>query len=520
MSSPLLPIGIQSFEEIRTKGYLYVDKTPFICSLAEKGKYYFLSRPRRFGKSLFVDTIDCAFSGRQELFEGLYISSHEGRWDFLQKYSVLRVDFAGGTIRSPEDLSSRLHRIIDRFEIQYQTDKTEGSPGERLVYLIPQIAANSGSQVVILVDEYDKPILDNLKDTAVAIEMRELLKDFYSAIKPLDLYLRFVLLTGVSKFSKTGIFSGLNNLNDITLDAAYSAICGYTEQDLTLVFSEHLKGFNQDEVRDWYNGYSWLGDHVYNPFDILLLFSKGVYGPYWFESGTPSFLVTLLSKNPRSLPGLDNLIAGEELLGSYEPDDLKPETLLFQSGYLTIKGTRRIGMKQFYSVGFPNLEVKSAFSELMLGVLARAGDLSVNQINLSTVLDAGDTEGLRRVFHSFFSSIPHDWYRRNQLSGFEGYYASVVYAYFASLGYQVIPEDTTNKGQMDLTVKTPNGIWIFEFKVKGLGGSGVKSPLDQIQEMGYAEKYRGGSLPVYEIGVVFDPESRNIEQWEFGGRGE
>ncbi|PWR69669.1 ATP-binding protein, partial [Methanospirillum stamsii] len=315
MSPPKLPIGVQSFEKMRTEGYAYVDKTWFISDLARKGTYYFLSRPRRFGKSLFIDTLDCAFSGRKELFSGLYLDSPEAEWDFTITYPVLRVDFAGGALSQISDLINRLTSTLDGWEEFYEIEKSSGDPGDRLLSLIPKIAKKTGKQVVILVDEYDRPILDNIGDINLMQEMRDCLKNFYGAIKPLDLHLKFVLLTGVSKFAKTGIFSGLNNLNDITLDKAYSTICGYTQQNLETIFSEYLQRFDINEVREWYNGYSWTGDSVYNPFDILLLFSKGVFRPFWFETGTPSFLITLWQKKPRLPAEFDGLIAGDELLG-------------------------------------------------------------------------------------------------------------------------------------------------------------------------------------------------------------
>ncbi|MDD1728754.1 MAG: ATP-binding protein, partial [Methanospirillum sp.] len=372
-------------------------------------------------------------------------------------------------------------------------------------------------QIVILVDEYDKPILDNVEDVTLAAELRDILKDFYGSFKPLDQYLRFVFLTGVSKFAKTGIFSGMNNLNDITLDAPYSAICGYTQQDLDTVFVQNLKGFDPNAVREWYNGYSWTGEAVYNPFDILLLCNKRIFRPYWFETGTPSFLIKLLEEKPVSLPDLDNLITGEELLGSFRIEDIKLETLLFQTGYLTITHESQVGGRIFYHLGFPNREVKSSISQLMLGILVGTSEQSANQMQLDSVLTSGNTDRLKDIFYSFFASIPHDWYRKNQISTFEGYYASIVYAYFASMGYSVIPEDTTNKGRIDLTVKTKTGIWVFEFKVKGLDKSDI-SPLVQLQEREYAGKYRSDRRPVYEIGIIFDPKTRNIEGWEVGER--
>ncbi|MBN1167777.1 MAG: ATP-binding protein [Methanospirillaceae archaeon] len=509
-----LPIGVQSFSEMRTGGYAYVDKTWFISDLVIKGKYYFLSRPRRFGKSLFIDTLDCAFSGRKDLFFGLYLDSPEAEWDFNTTYPVLRVDFAGGTLKDISDLFNRLTGTLDEWEELYGIDKSSGDPGDRLLSLIPKIAKKTKKQVVILIDEYDRPILDNIGDISLVQEMRDCLKNFYGAIKPLDLYLKFVLLTGVSKFAKTGIFSGLNNLQDITLISRYSAICGYTHEDLKTVFFGYLADLDLDEVKKWYDGYSWTGETVYNPFDILLFFGERTFRPYWFETGTPSFLIALWQKNPRLPAEYDGLVAGNELLGSFDPEYIRVETLLFQAGYLTIKSWSADPIRGFRCVlGYPNTEVRTSLNFLFSEALS-GHDISGIRDRLYNALEQRDIEQLQSCFHSFFASIPYDWYRNNPIAGYEGYYASVVYTYFASLGYDVIPEDTTNKGRVDLTVKTRTGIFIFEFKVLGLDKSGDESPLDQIKKRGYAEKYQSDTRQVYEIGIVFDPETRNIQRWE------
>lgn len=514
MPPPKLPIGVQSFEKMRTEGYAYVDKTWFISDMVAKGSYYFLSRPRRFGKSLFIDTLDCAFSGRKELFSGLYIDSPEAEWDFTITYPVLRIDFAGGSLSHISDLISRLSSTLDEWEEHYEIEKSSGDPGNRLLSLIPKITKKTGKQVVILVDEYDRPILDNIADISTMQEMRDCLKNFYGSIKPLDLHLKFVLLTGVSKFAKTGIFSGLNNLRDITLNEGYSAICGYTHDDLKTVFREYLDDLDLNAVKNWYNGYSWTGESVYNPFDILLLLEERTFRPFWFETGTPSFLITLWQKRPRLPAEYDGLIAGDELLGSFDPENIRTETLLFQAGYLTIKSWTADPVRGFRCVlGYPNTEVRVSLNLLFLEVLS-SHDISGVRDRLYDALEQGDVEDLHSCFHSFFASIPHDWYRNNPVARYEGYYASVVYTYFASLGYEVIPEDTSNKGRIDLTVKTRTGIWIFEFKVLGVDTSGDESPLDQIKRRGYAEKYRSDSRRIYEIGIVFNPETRNIERWE------
>ncbi|MFZ2957055.1 MAG: ATP-binding protein [Candidatus Ozemobacteraceae bacterium] len=522
-TKPKLPIGIQSFAKLRSGGFAYVDKTPFIARMASEAGAFFLSRPRRFGKSLLVDTLDCAFSGKRELFEGLYLDRPESGWDWTKTHPVIRIDFAEGSPDNPTEFKARLHSLIDRWTEQWGVRTTKGSPGMRLADLVRAIHAVTGKHVVVLADEYDKPILDSLSNLADAIETREILRDFYGVLKPLDEHLRFVLLTGVSKFSKAGIFSGLNNLRDITLSDSFSAICGYTETDLDTVFAQHCDGLDRDMIRRWYNGYSWGGEGVYNPFDILLLFEERRFHPWWFETGTPTFLVKLLREQPRTLPDLDSLWIGSELSDSVEPDSMRFEAVLFQTGYLTIKERTNDAIRgERYRLGFPNLEVRSAFSRLFVETFSGTAAVVSNQRELLwTALEHGDAEALRNVFHAFFAGIPHDWYRNNPIRQYEGFYCSVVYGYFASLGLDVIPEDTTNKGRVDLTVKAPWGIWLFEFKVQGLDRSlaSDRDPLEQLKSRGYAEKYKIGGpgnpagVPVRLVGVVFDPETRNLDAW-------
>ncbi|HWQ66750.1 MAG TPA: ATP-binding protein [Methanospirillum sp.] len=516
MSPVRLPVGIQSFAEVITGGYAYVDKTPFLATLNDAGKFYFLSRPRRFGKSLLIDTLDCAFSGRRDLFSGLFLDTPESGWDWNSEYPVLRIDWSVSPVRTIEELKNRIHEILNSWAQTWGCLPPQTSIGGKFDYIVRTIQARTGKQVVVLIDEYDKPILDTLEDPIVAAGMRDLLRDFYSALKSLDPYLKFVMLTGVSKFVKTGIFSGLNNLDDITLDTRYSAICGYTQTDLETVFADRLAGFDSDQVRAWYNGYSWTGETVYNPFDILLLFSKGVFRPYWFESGTPTFLLKLWQNSPRLPAEYDGLIGGDDLLGSFDPECIRTETLLFQAGYLTIKTWSSDPVRGFRCVlGYPNIEVRTSLNILFSESLRGPGSTDTRD-QLYDILEAGDTSRLRELIHSHFASIPYEWYRRNQISEFEGFYASIIYTWFASLGYEIIPEDMTNKGRIDLTVRTGTATWIFEFKVLGLDRSGDTSPLDQIRRRGYAEKYKADTRTIYEIGIVFDPESRNVERWEVG----
>ncbi|HOW05760.1 PD-(D/E)XK nuclease domain-containing protein, partial [Methanospirillum hungatei] len=277
---------------------------------------------------------------------------------------------------------------------------------------------------------------------------------------------------------------------------------------------EYIHEFDKDKVREWYNGYSWTGERVYNPFDILLLFSKGIFRPYWFETGTPRFLIELWKNAPRLPAEFDGMVVGDEILGSFDPEQIRVETLLFQAGYLTIhswESNPDIGT--WYTLGFPNREVRESFNRMILSILGPdTPNISVPAYR--TILESGDAEGLRTRIQALFASIPHDWYRKNPISQYEGYYASVFYAWLSSLGFTVIPEDVTNKGRIDLSVQAGLITWIFEFKIHGIDLSGDRNPLDQIKNQGYAEKYLAESKQVILVGIVWNPKIRNIEQWD------
>ncbi|WP_297890106.1 AAA family ATPase, partial [Sulfurihydrogenibium sp.] len=334
-----LPIGIQNLKEIVTEGYYYVDKTPFVKKLQEKGKYFFLSRPRRFGKSLFLDTLKEAFSGNKELFKGLYLYDN---WDWDKKYPVIKISFGMGVHRTPQELNLKIIEALSQIERNYDIKLTNQTPSGKFYEAIEKLSEKYNQKVVVLIDEYDKPILDRIEEPDIAKENREVLKDFYSVLKDADPYLHLVFLTGVSRFSKVSIFSGLNQLMDITLLPEFATICGYTQTELETVFEDRIKDFDKEEVKRWYNGYNWLGESVYNPFDILLLFANKMFRPYWFETGTPTFLIKMFQKNQYYLPDLENLEVGEEILSNLDIDYIYPENLLFQSGYLTIKQTIQI----------------------------------------------------------------------------------------------------------------------------------------------------------------------------------
>ena len=511
MTKRRLPIGIQTFRKIREENCYYVDKTAHMRRLMDEGTHYFLSRPRRFGKSLFLDTLKELFEGNEPLFEGLYIHGH---WDWQVRYPVLRLDFGSGNFKEMgylhANVMAQLHTIAEEAGIAPRYDTAPECFGD----LIRALHRQGGQRVVVLVDEYDKPILDALEVPETARDNRDFLRGLYSTIKSNDAHIKFTFLTGVSKFSKVHIFSGLNNLTDITIDPQYSAICGYTEEDLDTVFAPELPGLDRDEIRDWYNGYSWWGqEKVYNPFDILLLFRRHRFEAYWFETGTPTFLIETLFKRQVSSLKLDEMIGSSDLLSTFDVDEIATEALLFQTGYLTITGEENLGGTSFYRLGYPNREVRQSLNQSLLRYLVKDSSRQMeNSVQLYRLLEANDFASLETLFHAFFASIPYEWYTNNDIANFEGYYASVFYSYFAGLGLNIIVEDSSSHGRVDMAVHFNDNIYLFEFKVVELASEGAA--MAQLQEKGYADKYRGLDQPIYLIGVEFSKDTRNITAFE------
>ena len=507
MARRRLPIGMQTFREIRERGFYYVDKTAHMRRLFDEGKHYFLSRPRRFGKSLFLDTLKELFEGAEALFEGLDI--HRG-WDRSARHPVLRLDFGSGRFGTPGGLHDNLAAQLDFLEERVGVAPRYEQPAERFGHLIRLAAERAGAGVAVLVDEYDKPILDALETPDLARENRDFLRGFYSVIKTADAHIRFSFLTGVSRFSKVSLFSGLNNLTDITLDPRFAAICGYTDADLDRVFAPELAGLDRDAIREWYDGYHWLGgERLYNPFDILLLFRNRKFDSYWFETGTPTFLVETLFRRRVASPDLDGMASTGDLLASFDVDDIATEALLFQTGYLTIRREEVLGGESLYRLGYPNREVRQSLNRSLLRYLVKdAARQTENSVRLYRLLEANDFDGLRTLFESFFASIPYDWYANNDIARYEGYYASVFYSYFAGLGLDIVVEDRTNRGRADMVVKFNDRVYLFEFKVVEQASEGAA--MAQLRDRGYAEKYRHLGRPIHLVGVEFSRESRNL----------
>ena len=507
MTRRRLPIGIQTLRTIREQDCYYVDKTAYLRRLVDKGGRYFLSRPRRFGKSLLLNTIKELFEGNEALFRGLAIHGH---WDWSVCYPVVPLSFGSGTFRRVGDLAAEVAEQLELLERGAAISSRPAAAAARFRSLIRTLHDHTGQRVVVLVDEYDKPILDTLDIPEVARANRDLLRGLYGVVKDCDEHVRFAFLTGVSKFSKVSLFSGLNNLTDITLNPRYAAICGYTDTDIDTVFAPELDGLDREDIRSWYNGYNWRGEaRVYNPFDILQLFDRREFDAWWFETGTPTFLVDTLLTRGVSGVDLEEMVASGDLLSSFDVADMSTEALLFQTGYLTITGEDNLAGKTLYRLGYPNREVRQSLNERLLrAMIPDASQQGPREVQLYRFLHANDFDGLRALFEAFFASIPHDWHRKNDIARYEGYYASVFYSHFAALGLDVTVEESSSRGRMDMAVRFNGQIYLFEFKVVELAPQGAA--MEQLKAKRYADKYRSSGLPIHLIGVEFSRDEKNI----------
>ncbi len=509
-----LPIGIQTFEKIIDGNYCYVDKTGIANTLIENGSYYFLSRPRRFGKSLFLDTLAEIFEGNKELFEGLAIYD---KWDWDTKYPVIRISFGSGDFGTADSIKKQIYGIIERSCIEFdiptdEVDKQRGI-GDTFYNLIAALYSKFKYKVVILIDEYDKPILDNITNREQATSARDILKNFYSAIKDCDRYIRFVFITGVSKFSKMNLFSGLNNLEDITINEEYGTITGYTHNDLQAVFGEHLKGVDLEKVKRWYNGYNYFSEPIYNPFDILLFISnKCEFNNYWWESGNPGFLIEKLKEQKYYIPDLEEITVSRETLNAFDVDNIDLVALLWQTGYLTFDKKIEFAGGMQYKMRIPNFEIQASLNSLFADYLTNIkAEKSKKQLSLYQNILDNDFNSFKETLTSLFASIPYNNYANNIIANYEGYYSSVVFTFLASLGFDIISEDTTSKERIDLTLKTENSIVIIEFKVDS-----KEKPIEQIKIKKYYDKYLNENKDIYLVGVNFCSEEKNISDflWE------
>jgi hypothetical protein len=501
-----LSVGISDFKELIQGNYIYVDKTEYIYKLINSGKYYFLSRPRRFGKSLLISTISYLFQSKRELFKGTYI---QDKWNWEEIYPVIRVDFSKD-VKNKDDLKEKVYHELKKNYMWNSLEIPKDIRDESILLeeLIMRISEKEQKQVVILVDEYDKPILDLIENKKEAEEVRKELKAFYSTIKGLDRYIKFVLITGVSKFSKVSLFSGLNQLEDISLNKEYGNICGYTQKELEFYFKDYLQGLNLEEIKEWYNGYYFLQDTLYNPFDILLYLKNREFRSYWYKTGTPTFLIKLIKKQKYDITKLDNIILRENILEKFDVEDISIEALMFQTGYLTIKEVYQKEYGQEYKLGFPNKEVKISFNENILEFTIKEEVRYKLVDDVITTLKKENISKLKEHIDLLISNISYMYLKE------EASYVLAVFVLFYSTGLNVITEDNTSKGRIDLTVIVNNSIvYILEFKViqdeKEKGNA-----INQILEKEYYKKYLNYDK-IYIIGIEFNKTNKQISNFEY-----
>lgn len=512
-----LPIGIQSFEKIREDNYLYVDKTAYIYELVHGGVPYFLSRPRRFGKSLLISTMEAYFSGKKELFEGLAIDEMEKEW---KTYPVLHLDLNARKYESKEDLYSILNQYLEKWESLYSNAKQTREIEERFTYIIEQAYEQTGLPVVVLIDEYDKPLLQSISNEALHSELKKILKSFYGVLKSTDRYLKFIFLTGVTKFGQVSVFSDLNQLNDISLDVEYAAICGITSEELTATFEpelHRLADYNRlsfheavEAMTRQYDGYHFhpAASGVFNPFSVLNVLQKKEFRNYWFQTGTPTFLVELLKQTNFDLRELDGIELPAAAFADYRADALQPVPVIYQSGYLTIQGyNREFGL---YTLGYPNEEVKYGFLNFLTPYYV---DIPINTTpfyigKFVEELRRGDPEAFLVRLQAFFADFPYELNSKT-----ERHYQVVFYLVFKLLGQFTEAEARSAKGRADTVVKTRDYIYVFEFKLDG----DVAQAMRQIEEKGYLLPYSADGRRLVKVAVSFSAEERNMEEWRIEG---
>lgn len=504
------PLGIQTFSEIREDNYVYLDKTALIYDLVTSGKVYFLARPRRFGKSLLISTLEAVFLGRKALFEGLAIADSD--YDFVV-YPVIKLEFTKVQVQHADDLKKYIIAATDRHARRYGIELDSDSYDIRFDELIYKVHEKTGKRVVLLIDEYDKPILSNLNKPALK-DIKEVMNAFYSVAKSLDEDLKFVFITGVSKFAKVSVFSGMNNLTDISLDADYATLCGITQQELESHFSEVIDNLAVDEqldrlamlakIKHWYNGYQFhhRAVGVYNPYSVLCVFKHREFKNYWYTTATPTFLLDFLQKKQFDLSNLSQFAIGEDAFAASEPEDMEVLSLFVQTGYLTIKGYN----DPLYVLDFPNYEVKRSFYDSVVGRYSHcaAGFGQVYTVELIQQLTDGNLDDFFDTLRKFFANIPY-YLAIDQ----EKYYQSLFYAVFTLLGFTIDAEVHTNKGRIDCVLQTNDVIYIIEFKLNDTKEAALK----QIHDKQYAQKYQNSGKHIVLLGVEFDQASRNIGEF-------
>lgn len=511
--SKIYPIGIQNFEKIRRDGYFYVDKTALVYQMVKTGSYFFLSRPRRFGKSLLVSTLEAYFEGKRELFEGLAIDKLEKDWT---KHPILHIDLNTEKYENLESLENILNDTLYKWEKVYGTEPSETSLPLRFKGIIRRAYEQTGNRVAIFVDEYDKPMLQAIGNEELQKAFRSTLQAFYGAIKTMDGYIKFAFLTGVTKFGKVSVFSALNNLIDLSMDERYVALCGMTEKEIHDNLEEDLleladkQNMSYDEVcselKACYDGYHFVENSVgiYNPFSVLNTFFKMKFGSYWFETGTPTYLVELLKAHHYDLHRMAHVETDADILNSVDSASTNPIPVIYQSGYLTIKEfDERFGI---YRLGFPNREVEEGFMKFLLPFYANTNKVESPFQILKFVreVESGDYESFFRRLQSFFADTPYELIRDQEL-----HYQNVLFIVFKLIGFYVKAEYHTSQGRVDLVLQTDEFIYVMEFKLEG----SAEEALNQINEKNYAQPFATDPRKLFKIGINFSSQTRNIERW-------
>ncbi len=509
----IYPIGIQNFEKLRNDNYAYVDKTAHIYRLATTGSYYFLSRPRRFGKSLLISTMDAYFSGRKDLFVGLALEQLEQKWT---KHPILHLDLNTGKYDSEESLDVRLNNTLELWEGIYGTRSSETTPALRFEGLVRRACEQTGERVVILVDEYDKPMLQAIGNDELQATFRNTLKAFYSVLKTQDKYIKFAFLTGVTKVGKVSVFSDLNNLQDISMDERYFDICGITEKEIHACFEESVNelaassgltyGETCAKLKELYDGYHFCEntEGIYNPFSLLNTFNKRKFSDYWFETGTPSFLVELLKRTDYDLDQLQKEEVNADILNSIDSMSANPIPVIYQSGYLTVKGYD----EEFktYRLGFPNKEVEQGFIHYLLPFYAPVGENRTAFYINNFIKDVRD--GRPEQFLDRLQTLFEDGDYRVQ-GKMELYFQNAMYLIFKIMGFYTEVEYATARGRVDVVIKTADYIYIVELKLDG----SAEDALKQIDDRGYAAPFVMDGRKLYKIGINFSSATRGIDSY-------
>ena len=506
------PIGIQDFVKLRQGGFAYVDKTKFVYKLADEGSYYFLSRPRRFGKSLFLSTLEAYFLGRKELFEGLAIYDMEKEW---KSHPIFYIDLNTANFRDENSLYEVLNSHVSVWEEKYGAREYETTLALRFKGVIARAAEKEGRGVVILIDEYDKPILQTLRNEELQEKHRSLLKSFYSVLKTQDRYIRFAFITGVTKFGKVSVFSDLNNLMDISMDQRYISICGMTQNELLYNFREGIEQLGEaygdteeetlNKLKIRYDGYHFEEDTVgiYNPFSVLNTLAKLRYKDYWFETGTPTFLVDLLKMHNYRLLDITREKVSGDVINSVDSMSTNPIPVIYQSGYLTIKGYDERFKK--YRLGFPNKEVEEGFLNFLLPLYTSAGNNSPFMVDeFVQDVESGNPERFMQRMKAFFADTSYQ-----VVGDAELYFQNAMYLVFKIMVFYTQVERPTSDGRIDAVIQTPDYIYIIECKLDRT----AEEALRQINDSGYAEPFAMDKRRIYKIGVNFSSQTRGVEQW-------